>query len=325
MRAFQITQPRTIGQVSALLSKGGDRVLMAGGTDLYAEIKDEVIQPGIVIDLASVEGLAGITQEEKGIHIGAMTPVAVLAENEIIKKSYIGLREAALSLATPQLRQVGTVGGNLCQRPRCWYYRDPQLICMKKGGNRCYAFAGRNKYHAILGGSLCFIVYPSDLAPMLIALGAEVSVASSGEEHRIPLDLFYALPDKNVKKENVLVGGEFLTGVYVPSPKKGSRSVYLKIKERATWDFAVVSAAVSATVSGSSMKNVRIVMGGIAPVPWVMKETGKRIEGRKPTETQVRQAVREDLKEARPLKENAYKKDMAEAAVTRAVMSLVKT
>ncbi|TFG53103.1 MAG: xanthine dehydrogenase family protein subunit M, partial [Candidatus Aminicenantes bacterium] len=166
MREFKIAQPRTVDELTALLAETKEPLaMMAGGTDLIDGLKSGVAAPGLVVDLQTVAGLAGIVPEKDGLRIGAMTKVVELAEDAAVGKDYPSLKQAAMSLATPQLRNVGTVGGNLCQRPRCWYYRDPLVVCRKKGGSNCFAYQGRNKYHAIFGGSGCFIVCPSDLAP----------------------------------------------------------------------------------------------------------------------------------------------------------------
>jgi len=225
MKNFEWTEPQTVEQALAWLAKAnGKAVLMAGGTDLLTEIKEGVVEPGLVIDLKSIPGLASIQRDEKGVQIGALTPVAVLAADAMIKRDYPGLSQAAASLATPQLRNVGTVGGNLCQRPRCWYYRDAQMVCRKKGGSQCFASKGRNKYHAVFGGGICHIVYPSDLAPMIIALDGQVTISSPRGERSVPLAEFYSLPSKNVRRENVLAPDELVREVRLHLAKKGSRS-----------------------------------------------------------------------------------------------------
>jgi len=325
MKNFEWTEPQTVEQALAWLAKAnGKAVLMAGGTDLFTEIKETVVEPDLVIDLKSIPGLASIQKDEAGIRIGALTPVAALAADAMIKRDYSGLSEAAGSLATPQLRNVGTVGGNLCQRPRCWYYRDAQMVCRKKGGSQCFAAKGRNKYHAIFGGGICHIVYPSDLAPMLIALDAQVTVSSPRGERSLPLGEFYALPSKNVRRENVLATDELVREVKLPLAKKGTRSAYVKLKERETWDFALVSAAVRGTVSGGGLGEAAIVLGGVAPIPWRLGKTEAALKGKKLSETVIKEALRADLQEARPLEENGYKLQLVEAAVTRALMSLAR-
>ena len=324
MKHFKIAQPQAIEQVTSLLSETGKNIcLMAGGIDLLDELKGEIIQPEVVVDLKSIPDLAYIKEEKDAVRVGAMTTVAELAENPLIKNKYPGLGEAALSLASPQLRNVGTVGGNICQRPRCWYYRDPQTVCRKKGGSRCFASKGKNKYHAILGGGICHIVHPSDLAPSLISLGADVVISSPKRDKAIPLEDFFILPRVNIGKENILEPGEVVKEIKIPQKKNGEKSSYYKLKERGTWDFAIASAAVGGVVSGGIFKDVRVVLGGVAPIPWRAKKAEGIIKGNKVTESLLRQAVREELKDAKPLEENGYKKELAEVAVCRAALSLV--
>lgn len=324
MKNFKIAQPQTIAQITSIAPEKSDNYyLMAGGTDLLGEIKDEIIEPEVVIDLNTIPNLSYIKKEEDGVCIGALTSVAELSENSLIKNEYPGLHEAANSVATPQLRNMGTVGGNLCQRPRCWYYRDRQVKCRKKGGSKCFAFRGRNKYHAIFGGGICYIVHPSDLAPALISLDAEVSIRSSKGNKTIPLEDFYTLPKVNVKKENILEPNEVLWEIKIPLAKKGEKSTYYKLKERGTWDFAVVSAAVKGKTSGGFFKDIKIVLGGVAPVPWRLKRAEDMIKGKKVTENLLRQAAREALKDAKPLEENGYKKELVEIVLYRTALSII--
>jgi len=324
MNKFKIAQPQSLDQVTDFLSQNGDkRVLMSGGTDLLDELKSGNITPEIVVDLCAVNGLDTITEDQEGIHIGSMTKVAQLAEDSAVQKKYPGLVEAALSLATPQLRNMGTVGGNLCQRPRCWYYRDPELNCRKKGGRQCYALEGRNKYHAVLGGGMCFIVHPSDLAPMLVSLDADAVIATPGKDRRIPLGDFFILPGTNIRKENVLQPGEVLKELIIPPKGTGFKSTYFKLKERSTWDFAVVSAAVSGNVADGVFESIKVVLGGTAPVPWHMESVDKAVQGKKATAELVRQGVEDGLKDAFILEENEYKLDLPKAVIPRTVMSLV--
>ena len=249
MREFKIAQPESLKKASSFLSeKEGRLSILAGGTDLLDEIKSGVTEPDIVLDLASVPGLSYINEADDRIAIGAMTCVAKVAESPVIQEAFPGLREAALSLASPQLRNMGTVGGNLCQRPRCWFYRDPELICRKKGGSRCYAARGKNRYHAIFGGGMCYMVHPSDLAPVLISLDAEAVIAGPKGEKSVPLSEFFTLPQEGVRRENVLEKGQILKEIRIPLPPAGMKSSYHKMKERGTWDFAVVSAAVNGGV-----------------------------------------------------------------------------
>jgi len=324
MNEFKIAQPHSIGQVTSFLSKKQeDCYLMAGGTDLLGELKSGIVKADVIVDLKTIPELSFIKKEKDKIRIGALTPVSELAQNSLIKNEYPVLHQAGLSLATPQLRNVGTAGGNLCQRPRCWYYRDPQILCLKKGGHKCFAFNGRNKYHAILGGGPCFIVYPSDLAPALISLGAEVIIASSKEEKTIPLEEFYVLPRENLLKENILKPGEILKEIQFPLKASGEKNTYLKLKERGTWDFALVSAAVNAQLTGDTAKEIRIALGGVAPIPWRAKKAESMIRGNRINQDLLQKAVQEELKDAEPLQENGYKTELFQSVMSQAVLSLI--
>jgi xanthine dehydrogenase YagS FAD-binding subunit len=195
--------------------------------------------------------------------------------------------------------------------------------CRKKGGSRCFATRGKNRYHSILGGSTCHIVFPSDLAPALISLSAEVTISKTKGDKSIPLEEFYTLPRANVRRENILKANEMVKELHVPPPKKGAKSSYFKLKERGTWDFAVVSVAVNGIISGGAFKDIRIVMGGVAPIPWRLDKAEKLIKGKTLTEKIARNSVRAAMADAKPLAENDYKIELAEVIVTNTIMSLV--
>ena len=325
MKNFQYGKPGSIDQAAAFLGKGDpDVYIMGGGTDLLGEIKEGLVKPAVVVDLKAVPGLAYIKKDKEGLAIGALTTISELAEDPEIEKDYRVLHEAAKVIASPQLRNMGTVGGNLCQRPRCWYYRDAGILCNKKGGAKCYAEKGRNKYHAVFAGGICYAVYPSDLAPAFIALEARAVIVSAQGERIVPLAEFYTPPIVNVRKENVLNGREIVKEIRVPAAKVNDKSAYLKFAERGSWDFAVVSAAVKATLSGTTIEDIRIVCGGVAPIPWRMKKAEDALKGRKAAEPAARQAARAALKDAVPLAENGYKIELVETVVARAVTALGK-
>ena len=325
MKNFRYGKPASLEQAAAFLGKGDPNVfVMGGGTDLLGEIKEGLVESAVVIDLKSVPGLAYIKKDKDGVAIGALTTIADLAEDPGIQKDYRVLHEAAKAIASPQLRNMGTVGGNLCQRPRCWYYRDARIVCNKKGGAMCYAAKGRNKYHALFAGGICYAVHPSDLAPAFIALDAKAVIVSAKGERTIPLAEFYIPPIVNVRKENVLNGQEILKEVRVPPAKPNQRSAYLKFIERGSWDFAVVSAAVKAVLSETTIEDIRIVCGGVAPVPWRMTKAEDALKGRKATEAAARQAAKVALKDASALAENGYKIELLETIIARAVAALGK-
>jgi len=325
MKNFKIAQPLDFKQAAHLLAmKKPGFYPMAGGTDLLDEIKNGIISPEAVVDLTSIPNMSFIQQEKNSIRISALTPVNDLIESSLIETNYPVLHQAARSLATPQLRNVGTVGGNLCQRPRCWYYRDPQILCWKKGGEDCFAYAGKNKYHAIFGGEFCFIVHPSDLAPALISLEADVIIATPEKEKKLKLADFYHLPQENKRRETILEPGELVKEIILPLPKKEEKSIYLKIKERNTWDFAVVSAAVKGKFSGKKIDDIRIVLGGVAPVPWRLDKAEKQLKGKNADEDSIRAAAQEGLKDAAGLEENSYKLDLVEAVLVETITSLIQ-
>ncbi len=324
MRKFSLVQPENLKELVAFLAKAdGQRVILAGGTDLFSLLKDEILNPEIIVDLSRLKELFGLRQEKEALRIGALTTISELASSPIVQKNFFGLKQAAQSIGSPQLRNVGTVGGNLCQRPRCWYFRDPLFQCRKKGGSRCFALNGRNKYHAIFGGGICNIVHPSDLAPSLISLEAKIKIASKDGEKEMLLADFFTLPSVSLRQENKLQPNEVLTEVIVPKPSSHLKSTYVKFTERGSWDFALVSVAAAAEVQGDILKKPKFVLGGVAPIPWRLTVFEQMIEGKKIDEKMAAAAALEALKEARPLSENAYKVDLASVLLTRATMSLL--
>ncbi len=323
MKSYRLAEPETLEELLTFLAEPpGSTAILAGGTDLMGLIKDEILSPDVLIDLSRIKEIKGIKQDKNGIHLGALTTLAELISNPLIQKSFPGLRQAALSVGSPQLRNVGTVGGNLCQRPRCWYFRDPQFNCRKKGGNRCFAAKGKNKYHAILGGGICYMVHPSDLAPALISLEARVKIASAEGEKELLLEEFFAPPAVSIRQENKLQPNQILTEIILPPPSPQQKSIYLKFTERGSWDFAVVSVAAAANLAGKSVSKLRVVLGGVAPIPWRLAELEKKIQGHPVEEKTLALAAVEAMKQSIPLEENGYKIDLAGVLITRALTSL---
>jgi xanthine dehydrogenase YagS FAD-binding subunit len=322
MKDFSYGKPSSLEQVVSFLAKGArNAFLLAGGTDLLSEIKEGTVEPDIVIDLKAIPGLSYIRKDKDGTAIGALTTVAELAEDPMIRVEYRVLSDAANAVASPQLRNVGTVGGNLCQRPRCWYYRDAAVVCSKKGGTKCYAAKGRNKYHAVIGGGICYAVYPSDLAPALISLDAKAVLVTSQGEKTVRLSDFYTPPIVNVRKENILTGQEVLKEVRIPLPRRGEKSAYIKFMERGAWDFAIVSAAAWLSQSGNRVDDIRIVCGGVGTIPWKMKSAEETLKGNGISEALIGRAAAKAAGEAIPLAENGYKVELLKTIVARAVQS----
>jgi xanthine dehydrogenase YagS FAD-binding subunit len=328
MKSFEWVNPSTIAEAVRMLNTAPGQDIdeaprpIAGGQDLITTMKDYTTRPTRVVNLKSVRGLDRITIDAKGnLNIGALVTLTQIEEHGGIRKNFPGLAEAARSVATPQIRNLGTIGGNLCQRPRCWYFRLEEVVCLKKGGSQCYAATGENKYHAIFGGGPSFIVHPSDLAPMLVALGAGVVVTGSSGKQVIPLDKFFTLPTEgDVRRENVLKNDDLITEIQVPASPLAARSTYLKFKERESLDFAL--SAVAATVeleSNKTVKAARIVLGGVAPIPWRVAEAEKFLVGKTLTREVLAQAAKVALRDAQPLEKNAYKVPLTETLVRRAL------
>jgi xanthine dehydrogenase YagS FAD-binding subunit len=333
MKAFEWASPATINEAVQLLKSAPvtsdiDEAArpFAGGQDLLTTMKDYSTRPSRVVNLKGIRGLDRIQGNARtGLTIGALVTLTQLEENPVVRASFPGLSEAAHSIATPQIRNLGTVGGNLCQRPRCWYYRLEEVICLKKGGSECYAAKGENKYNAILGGGPSYIVHPSDLAPMLLALGASVSVVGADGRRVISLDKFFTLPaDGNIRRENVLKNDEIITQIQVPASPVAARSTYLKFKERESMDFALASVAAAVQLrANKSIAQARVVLGGVAPIPWRAPQTEQFLVGKTVGPDVLAEAARLALQGAQPLEKNAYKVPLAQTLVRRALAKAV--
>ena len=322
MEKFSYVNATSLEQVTSLLSESGwgEVMLIAGGTDLLAELKEYIETPKTLINLKTLPGMDSIEADASGLKIGALATVADIAMHPTIQHHYTVLSQAAGSVATPQIRNVGTLGGNLCQRPRCWYYRDEATDCLKKGGDICYAVDGLSKYHAILGGDPVYIVHPSDLAPALIALGASVKIVGPNGEKDMSLEEFFTLPAADPFRENVLEPNEIVVGVSVPAPKPNTKSFYLKAREKGAPDFALSSVAGVFEMDGMTCKTASIVLGGVAPAPWRSKEAEAAITGKMIDASVSQQAGADAVKDAQPLNDNAYKVTLTRNLVSRAAM-----
>jgi len=293
----------------------------AGGTDLLGCARDEVFEVEKLVSISRLEELKGITRsEEGGIRIGALSTISEIAASAMIRESYPGLAQAASDVASPQLRNQGTLGGNLCQRPRCWYFRG-DFHCAKKGGDMCYAVEGENRYHAIFGGDPCYIVHPSDTAPMLVALGADIRVSGARGDRSMALEDFFVLPDQDLERENVLQQGEIVTEVLLPAAS-GVKSSYRKIRERGAWDFALVSVALAVRMSGSTVTEARVVLGGVAPAPWRSEAAEAALIGKEPSPSVATDVAAAAVAGAQPLEQNAYKVLLAKGALMESLLAL---
>jgi xanthine dehydrogenase YagS FAD-binding subunit len=331
MKAFEYSNPTTVAEAVKLLATANktndpDEAPrpLAGGQDLLTTMQEYITRPARVVNIKNIRGLDRIEGDaRKGLRIGALVTLAEIEENALVRRDFPGLAEAAHEVASPQIRNLGTIGGNLCQRPRCWYYRNENIICLKKGGTECYAAPedGENKYHAIFGGGPCHIVHPSDLSFMLTALGARLVVQGASGKREIEIEKFFTLPrEGNIRRENILKDDELITEIIVPPSAYAKRSTYLKFKERSSLDFAMASVAAAIEMDGGNrIKQARVVLGGVAPVPWRVPKAETFLVGKLPDENTLREAAKIALKGAQPLSKNGYKVPLAQALVRRAL------
>ncbi len=320
--SLSYTKPRALGEALRLLKSGTSA--LAGGTDLIMLMRHGLARPDRLVDLTGIEGLRGWEHAKgKGVRIGALTPLADVERSPVLGKVLPILAQSLRDAATPQLRNMGTVGGNLLQRNRCWYFRDEGVPCWLKGGDRCFAVDGENRYHAVVGAHECWMVSPSDLAPAFIAYDAEIELQSSLGRRRVPLATLFVAPGGKQRKEHAIRTGELITTVRIPEKALERRGTYLKAMERKTWSFALVSVAAAARLRDGKASDVRIVLGGVAPCPWRVPAAEKLLEGTSLDDNACLAAADTLLREATPLRDNGYKVTLARELVRRALRSLV--
>jgi xanthine dehydrogenase YagS FAD-binding subunit len=319
MRSFEHVNASDIQTAIALLREPHTEAI-AGGTDLLGELKARLRSPKRLVNIKTLSELHEISYSpQAGLRIGALVTLAQIEQHPAIRERFSLLAQAASSAATPQLRNMGTVGGNLCQKPRCWYYRNKLFHCWLKGGDTCFAEDGENKYHAILGADRCHAVHPSDLAPALMALDATIRVVGPDLDGEISLAELYTKPTESHRQMTILGPGELITEIRVPTPKGDSRGVYLKAMERQSWSFALVSVAAHLRREGDHIADARIVLGGVAAIPWRAKDSEKILIGQRFSEELAERAAEAAVAGAQPLRYNAYKVKLAQALVKRAL------
>ncbi|MCF8079995.1 MAG: xanthine dehydrogenase family protein subunit M [Desulfobacterales bacterium] len=307
MAHFSYVRPRSLKEAIGHLAENGARV-HAGGTDLLGCLRDQVFDVRKVVSISGLSAMRGVEQVAGGgLRIGALTTIAEISEHPLIRKHYTALAQGASEVASPQLRNQGTLGGNLCQKPRCWYYRG-EFHCMRKGGDVCYAAGGENQFHCIFGsGGRCFIVHPSDTAPALSALDAQVEITGPGGLRTMPVENFHVHPEDDVLRETWLERGEIVTAVRLPAPQASLKSTYRKIRARRAWDFALAGAALALELDGDRVVDGRVVLSGAAPVPWRSLLVEDTIRGKTLDDRTIDAAADAVVKGARPLAKNKYK------------------
>jgi xanthine dehydrogenase YagS FAD-binding subunit len=327
MKQFDLYEPASVSEAAGLLDQfGAVAKLVAGGSDLLGGVMKDWVQgkgmplPSQIIDLTTIPNLNGITTSSDGIHIGAITTLTDVINSSDVQNTIPLLSQAAVTVASPLIRNFGTLGGNINQRPRCWFFRGENFNCYKKGGDFCYSVTGDNRYHAIIGGELCYIVHPSDTSTALLALNASAKLSGSGGDRTVPFDQYFHGPREDVLTENVLKPNEIMTEIVVPTPAAGSKMAWNKIKDRLVYDFAVVSAAAVFTVDGSgNWVDGRITLGGVSPVPYRAQVVEDALKGKNIQNT-IDQAAAQIRTVSRPMSLNAYKIDLAQGLISRTVL-----
>jgi xanthine dehydrogenase YagS FAD-binding subunit len=319
MNRFGFASPTSLEEAVASLGPGA--TLKAGGIDVMDLLKEHLIAPERLVTLRAVPELDRIEEKPDGLHLGPMVTLSQIAEDAAVRRRWRALAEAAGRAATPQIRNVATVAGNLLQRPRCWYFRSEAFPCRKKGGDRCYAQAGENAYHAIFGNGLCAAVHPSATATALTALGARLAIMGPAGRREEPLDGFFVAPEADVKREHSLGEREIIAGIVVPPPPAGSGSAYMKQGEKESFDWPLAEVAVLLEREGGRCKRASIVLGAAAPVPWRAKAAEAALSGRAVDEAAARDAARAAVQGATPLEQNGYKVILFETMVRRAILA----
>jgi xanthine dehydrogenase YagS FAD-binding subunit len=322
MRAFEYASPTTKEQAIALLgAKWGEREVLAGGTDLLSLMKDAVSEPRRLVNIKDIKELEGIKYDAStGLRLGALVTFQELIENETVRKEYPSLSQAASGVTAPQIRNVGTVGGDLCQRPRCWYFRSGLGLLAQDASGKSLVIDGENKYHAILANSgPAYFVSPSSLAPALIALGAKVRVFGVKGSREIAAEKFFQTPKSNDEREYVLRPNELVSEILVP-PAAGVRNATYEVRQKEALDWPLAAAAVALKMNGTKVASARVVLGHVAPVPWPAAEAEKFLAGKTISAKVAEQAGAAAVTGAKSLSQNGYKIQLARVAVKRAIL-----
>jgi xanthine dehydrogenase YagS FAD-binding subunit len=322
MYRFEMVRAQTLPQARDLLAEKPGSVAKAGGIDLLDHLKEHLVEPPRLVDLKSVPGLSQIALEKDGaLRIGALATLAQVAAHAGVKASHPALARACGEAASPQVRNVATIGGNLLQRPRCWYYRLESYKCFKKGGDTCFAVAGENRYHVLFGGGPAFAAHPSNAAVPLVAYGASLVLDGPNGGRVVPAGDFFLLPAQDPTRENALQPGELLKEIRVPSAA-GWKSAYYEVRERQAFDWPLVSAAIALKSAGGVVKEARVVLGQVATIPWRSESAEKALVGKPVNAASAEAAGKAAVEGAQPMTDNGYKVELVATLVRRTVASL---
>ncbi|MBM3785486.1 MAG: xanthine dehydrogenase family protein subunit M [Acidobacteria bacterium] len=320
MQAFEYGNPTSVKEAIGLLGTDWEAgAVLAGGTDLLSLMKDYVMSPKRVVNIKGIKELGGISKKGGNIRIGATTTLDDLANNATIRASFPALVQAALGVASPQLRNMGTVAGDLCQRPRCWYFRRGHGLLAKGPNGQSLVPGGENKYHAIFSSGPAYFVSASTLGPALVALGASVTIAGPSGNRSVPVEKFFVSPSSDTQREIDLKPNEIVTEILVPSP--ATRNATVELRERELVDWPLVAAAVALRMSGSNVSSASIALGHVAPSIWRASQAEKMLVGKPLTVESAEAAGEAAVANATPLSQNAYKVKMARVAVKRALLA----
>jgi xanthine dehydrogenase YagS FAD-binding subunit len=319
---FDYVSPSSVKQALGLLSANWDDAeILAGGTDLLALMKDYVVTPKRVINIKELPGMHAISAERGELRIGALVTLDRIADAAQVRRDYPALAQCVADAASLQIRNMATIGGNLCQRPRCWYFRNGMGLLPKTPDGKSLVVEGDNRYHAILGNDgPAYFVSPSTIAPMLIAYGARLRITGASGEREVGVEEFFRIPSSDQEREHDLKPNELITEIVVPS-SRGVRAANYEVRQRASFDWPLATAAVTLQMNGKTVQNARVVMGAVAPVPWVSQEAAQAISGKSIDERTATAAGEAAVSKARPLSHNHYKVRLAVVAVKRAFLA----
>ena len=319
MKPFRMALPRTVEE-AASAATSDDAHILAGGTDLLAEIKERLAEPDLVVNLKSVPGIDEIKLTSGGLEIGALATLTDVANDRRVLDGWPALAKTIERAATPHIRNVGTIGGNLCQRPRCWYYRDELYPCLKKGGSRCYAQDGENEFHAIFDNGMCAATHPSNTAPVLMAYDAHIDLVGPKGTRSMALEEFFTRVNQNIRAENVLQPGEVLVRIRVPRAAKGSSTGYVETREKQSFDWSVCGTTVRLDVADGRVKDARVVLSAVAHRPWRRPELEEMLRGKKVDDGLSRRVAAAAAEGATPLEHNKHKVALLKATTRRAIV-----
>jgi len=318
VKSFEWSSPTKLEEVIEQLANTKGAVAKAGGVDLVDLMKEGLVQPNRVVSLAGVEELRGVRRaKNESVRIGALTTLAEIAEHEELRRGWRALALAAEHAATPQLRNMATLGGNLVQRPRCWYFRSADFTCKKNGGHRCFARDGENQYHAVFGNRVCAMVHPSTPATALTALGAVIHLAGPEGQRSVEIDDFFVPPEKDISRESVRGHDEIIVEVELPTPSYGWRSAYHKQTHKLSFDWPIADVAVAAKMDGPVVADLRIALGAAAPVPMRARAAEAVLRGQRNGPELRAEAAAKAMGDATPLAKNGYKVRVFEAVIAR--------